>query len=151
MFFTATDIANFVACRHLLTLKLDAAEGKIQKPYFHDLGVELLRELGERHEAAYFNQLASKPGCRVVSIPTDVEWTEAVDRTKEAIRDGMGLAPLLQTDAGRIPGSAFKGSSELCYLLLKILSLRPCVSAGLDPFVRDGIGQQSLKTRPFTF
>ena len=88
MFFTATDIANFVACRHLLTLKLEAAEGKIQKPYFHDLGVELLRELGERHEAAYFNQLASKPDCRVVSIPTDVEWTEAVGRTKEAIRDG---------------------------------------------------------------
>ena len=52
MFFTATDIANFVACRHLLTLKFDAAEEKIQKPYFHDLGVELLRELGERHEAA---------------------------------------------------------------------------------------------------
>jgi hypothetical protein len=52
MFFTATDIANFVACRHLLALKLDAAEGKIQTPYFRDLGVELLRELGERHEAA---------------------------------------------------------------------------------------------------
>jgi predicted RecB family nuclease len=91
MFFTATDIANFVACRHLLTLKLGEAEGKIQKPHFHDLGVELLRELGERHEAAYFNQLASKPGCRVVSIPTDVEWTESVGRTKEAIRDGADV------------------------------------------------------------
>src|SRR5258707_4441346 len=91
MFFTATDIANFVACRHLLTLKLDEAEGKIQKAYFHDLGVELLRELGERHEAAYFSQLASKPGCRVVSIPTDVEWAESVGRTKEAIRDGADV------------------------------------------------------------
>jgi predicted RecB family nuclease len=91
MFFTATDIANFVACRHLLTLKLDAAEGKIQKPYFHDLGVELLRELGERHETAYFAELASKPGCRVVSIPTDVDWTDSVGRTKEAIRDGADV------------------------------------------------------------
>jgi predicted RecB family nuclease len=91
MLFTATDIANFAACRHLLTLKLDAAEGKIQKPYFHDLGVELFRELGERHEAAYFNQLASKPGCRVVSIPMDTEWTEAVGRTKEAIREGADV------------------------------------------------------------
>src|SRR5260370_18681881 len=91
MFFTATDIANFVACRHLLTLKFDAAEGKIQKPYFRDLGVELLRELGERHETAYFNQLASKPGCRVVSIPMYIEWTEAVDRTKEAIRSGADV------------------------------------------------------------
>jgi uncharacterized protein len=91
MFFTATDIANFVACRHLLTLKLDAAEGKIQKPYFHDLGVELLRELGERHEAAYLNQLASKPGCRVVSIPTNADWSESVRKTKEAIRDGADV------------------------------------------------------------
>jgi predicted RecB family nuclease len=91
MFFSATDIANFVACRHLLTLKTDAAEGKIQKPYFHDLGVELLRVLGERHETAYLNQLAGKPGCQVVSIPTDVEWTESVGRTKEAIRDGADV------------------------------------------------------------
>ncbi len=91
MFFTATDIANFVACRHLLTLKLDEAEGKIQKPHFHDLGVELLRELGERHETAYFKQLASKSGCRVVSISTDVDWTESVARTNEAIRDGVDL------------------------------------------------------------
>ena len=57
MFFTATDIANFVACRHLLTLKLDAAKGKIQKPYFRDLGVELLRELGDR--APYNAQVAA--------------------------------------------------------------------------------------------
>jgi len=91
MFFTATDIANFVACRHLLTLKMDEAEGKIQRPHFHDLGVELLRELGDRHEAAYFKQLASKPGCRVVSIATDVAWTESVDRTKEAIRSGADV------------------------------------------------------------
>lgn len=79
MFFTATDIASFVACRHLLTLKMDAAEGKIQKSYFHDLGVEVLRELGERHETAYFNQLASRPSCRVVSIPTDV-FPPSLDR-----------------------------------------------------------------------
>jgi uncharacterized protein len=87
MFFTATDIANFVACRHLLTLKLNAVEGKIQKPYFHDLGVELLRELGERHETAYLNHLEAR-GHKIVSIPTDIAWTEAVARTDEAIRTG---------------------------------------------------------------
>jgi predicted RecB family nuclease len=91
MFFTATDIANFVACRHLLTLKMEAAEGKIKKPYFHDLGVELLRELGERHEAAYFDQLASRPGCRVISIPTDGEWSQAVAETKQAIAGGADV------------------------------------------------------------
>jgi predicted RecB family nuclease len=88
-FFTATDIANFVACKHLLTLKFEAAEGMIQKPYFHDLGVELLRELGERHETAYLNQLAEKPGNRIVSIPTVGDWTDAVAATKDAIRSGV--------------------------------------------------------------
>src|SRR6201987_59974 len=91
MFFTATDIANFVACRHLLTLKLDSAEGKIQKPYFHDLGVELLRELGDRHETAYFEHLTSKPGCRVVSIPMEGDWADAVALTEQAIRDGADV------------------------------------------------------------
>jgi predicted RecB family nuclease len=91
MFFTATDIANFVACRHLLTLKLDEAEGKVHKPYFHDLGVELLRELGERHETAYLNQLAEKPGNRIVTIPTVGNWADAVAGTKDAIRDGADV------------------------------------------------------------
>src|SRR5258707_6823870 len=89
MFFTATDIANFVACRHLLTLKLDASDGKIQKPYFRDLGVELLRELGDRHEAAYLNRLAVKPGNRIVTIPTVGNWADAVAATKDAIRSGV--------------------------------------------------------------
>ena len=87
MFFTATDIANFVACRHLLTLKMEAAEGKIQKPYFQDLGVELLRELGERHETGYLNQLSTKAG-QIISIPTGGDWAEAVTATKEAVRAG---------------------------------------------------------------
>jgi predicted RecB family nuclease len=87
MFFTATDLANFVACQYLLTLKFDAAEGKIQKPYFRDLGVELLRELGERHETGYLNQLSKKVG-RIISMPTDGDWAEAVAATKEAVRAG---------------------------------------------------------------
>jgi predicted RecB family nuclease len=89
MFFTATDISNFVACRHLLTLKLDEDDGKIRKPHFHDLGVELLRELGDRHESAYLKYLAATPGHRVISIPTDGEWSQAVARTTEAIRSGV--------------------------------------------------------------
>src|SRR6201984_1944683 len=91
IFFTATDTANFAACRHLLTLKLEAAEGKIQKPHFHDLGVELLRELGDRHETAYFEHLTSKPGCRVVSIPMEGDWADAVALTEQAICDGADV------------------------------------------------------------
>jgi hypothetical protein len=35
--FFATDIANFLACRHLMTLDRAHAAGEIQKPVFHDL------------------------------------------------------------------------------------------------------------------
>lgn len=90
MFFTATDIANFVACRHLLTLNLDAAEEKIQKPYYHDLGVELLRELGERHEAAYLSDLSRTRG-PIVSISTAAPWPDAVKQTADAIRGGANV------------------------------------------------------------
>ena len=39
VFFSATDIANSVAGRRLLTLKLDATEGKVQRRYFRDPSV----------------------------------------------------------------------------------------------------------------
>src|SRR5580693_6869794 len=106
MFFTATDIANFVACRHLLTLKLDAAEGKIQKPYFPDLGVVLLRELGERHETAYSNKLAQKAGNRIVSIPTVGNWADAVAATKDAIRSGVEVIYQATVEDGNWRGRA---------------------------------------------
>ena len=43
--FSATDVANFLACHHLLTLDRAQAAGEIEKPFFHDPGIELLREL----------------------------------------------------------------------------------------------------------
>jgi hypothetical protein len=51
--FSASDVANFLACHHLLTLDRAQASGQIEKPYFHDPGVELLQELGERQPLIY--------------------------------------------------------------------------------------------------
>ena len=89
MFF-ATDIANFLECRHLLTLEREEAAGRIQKPFFHDLGVDLLRELGSRHEAAYLRHLNETRG-PIVSIAADLPWAEAVSRTTDAIRGGADV------------------------------------------------------------
>jgi predicted RecB family nuclease len=86
--FSATDIANFLACRHLLTLKRAEAAGEIKKPFFRDPGVDLLRELGNRHETAYLRHLVDERGLEVVRIPTDISWKDAVARTIEAIRRG---------------------------------------------------------------
>ena len=54
--FSATDVANFLACHHLLKLDRAQATGEIKKPFFHDPGIELLRELGARHEQADVRQ-----------------------------------------------------------------------------------------------
>jgi uncharacterized protein len=85
--FFATDIANFLACRHLMTLDRVHATGEIQKPAFHDPGAELLRELGIRHEQSFLGHLAQTK--EVVRIPTDILWADAVGRTVEALHRGV--------------------------------------------------------------
>src|SRR5271167_232952 len=54
--FSATDVANFLACHHLSTLDRAQAAGEIERPFFQDPGIELPRELGAEHEQAYRRQ-----------------------------------------------------------------------------------------------
>jgi uncharacterized protein len=82
--FSATDVANFLAYHHLLTLDRAQAAGEIKRPFFHDPGVELLRELGAKHEQAYFRHLSETQGLEIVEIPTSVSWGEAVACTVDA-------------------------------------------------------------------
>ena len=86
--FSPTHIANFLSCHHVSTLDRAEKAGKIQRPIFHDPGVELLRQLGIQHELAYLQHLTDTQGLEVVHIPTDISWGEAVARTAEAIRHG---------------------------------------------------------------
>jgi uncharacterized protein len=85
--FSATEIADFLACHHLTTLERSAAAGEISKPSFADPSVDLLRTLGIRHEQAYLADLHAR-GLEVVEIPTEAAWNEAADRTVEAVRQG---------------------------------------------------------------
>ena len=88
--FSATDMANFVACQHLTALDRAEAAGEIRRPFFLDPGLDLLRELGLRHERAYLHHLAEDRKLDVVEIPADVPWAEAVARTVEALHRGVG-------------------------------------------------------------
>ena len=67
------------------------ARGEIRRPFFQDLGVELIRELGNRHEAEYLEQLSNTPGCQTSLIPADVPWIDAVSRTTDAIKSGVNV------------------------------------------------------------
>lgn len=84
--FTASDIADFLACHHLTSLDRAAARGEIKKPFFDDPGVDLLRELGLRHERAYLRHLQEVQGLHVVEIPADAD---AAEETLKALRHGV--------------------------------------------------------------
>jgi hypothetical protein len=47
------------------------ARGEIQRPFFRDIGVELIRELGIRHEAEYLERLTNTPGSQIACILAD--------------------------------------------------------------------------------
>src|ERR1019366_9642883 len=89
--FSATDVANFLACHHLLTLDRAQAAGEIRKPFFHDSGIELLRELGAKHEQAYFRHLADTQRLEIVEIPSYVPLAEAIANTLDALRRGVSV------------------------------------------------------------
>jgi len=48
--FSATDLAHHLSCQHLTELERRFAEGDLAREQFHDPVLELLIELGERHE-----------------------------------------------------------------------------------------------------
>src|ERR1700719_5147643 len=89
--FSATDIVNFLACRHLGVLEHRATAGQLKKPFFPDPSQELLRELGLRHEQNYLHQLESGKGLNVVRIPEALSWTEAEAETTVALHSGADV------------------------------------------------------------
>ncbi len=89
--FSASEVANFLACHHLLTLDRAQEAGQIKRPYFDDPGLDLLRELGARHERAYFRYLADTRGLEIAAIPPDVPWAEAVAQTLDALHRGAAI------------------------------------------------------------
>jgi uncharacterized protein len=85
--FSATQIADFLACHHLTTLERSAAADEIKKPSFTEPGIDFLRTLGIQHEQAYLADLRAR-GFEVVEIPTETGWNDAADTTLKAVRLG---------------------------------------------------------------
>jgi uncharacterized protein len=88
--FSATHVAAFLACHHLSTLDRQQTEGLIEKPFFADPTIELLRELGARHEQDYLRYLTGVRKLDVAEVPTDISWDEATIRTNDGLRRGVG-------------------------------------------------------------
>jgi predicted RecB family nuclease len=85
--FSPTRIANFLACHHLTQLERVEDQGELKRPFFFDIGRDLLRKLGERHEQAHLHLLEER-GLNIVSIPWKISREEAAKRTVEALQQG---------------------------------------------------------------
>ena len=97
---SATDLANFLACRHLTRLDLDRVHGRIAGPprfQWQQEEVQLLRERGDAHEAAYVEALAEN----VARLET-----RSQAETERAMRNGVAVIVQATLGEGRWMGRA---------------------------------------------
>jgi uncharacterized protein len=85
---SATDLSNFLNCRHRTALELGEAYGKRTRPYFHDPVLEALFARGVEHERCYVASLEAA-GRSIVDLAEFKDRTEAVGRTVDAMRSGV--------------------------------------------------------------
>jgi uncharacterized protein len=81
--FAASDLSNFLACRHLIRLDNLAAQGRLKPDKPFDIGFEMLVERGEAHEATVLARFRTE-GLDVVEIPRTAE-AEAAAATRDAL------------------------------------------------------------------
>ena len=97
---SATDLANFLACRHLTRLDLDRVHGRIPRPpryAWQQEEVQLLRERGDAHEMAYVETLAES----VARLET-----RSQAETERAMRSGVAVIVQATLGEGRWMGRA---------------------------------------------
>src|SRR6476661_8195556 len=119
----ATDLSNFLACRHRSGLDLAAAMGTLPKPAAPlDVALKQLREKGAAHERAYVEYLRAQ-GLTVVEIPVDASPDERVSQTVVALKSGADV----------ICQGAFAGQGWIGYA--DVLRKLPC-----PPGMRSSLG-----------
>ena len=87
--FSATDLSNHLACRHLSLLDLQVARGKKQPPDWAAPHVVVIRELGERHETAYLTYLAQRERIAVVNLGDIKDEKRLIEETRKLMDQGV--------------------------------------------------------------
>jgi predicted RecB family nuclease len=86
---SATDLVGFLECGHLSALDLAVANGELEKPFFKDATLDLIRDRGGRHEGRYIEQLReSGRTITDLSASRDLSYAERAAETIEAMRRG---------------------------------------------------------------
>lgn len=84
---SATDLSNFLNCRHRTALELGEARGKHKRPAWHDPLLEALFKRGLEHERRYVESLQND-GRQVVELGELKDRDEAVAATMAAMQEG---------------------------------------------------------------
>jgi uncharacterized protein len=84
---SASDLSNFLACRHLTRLDAAVAKGLVAKPHLKDVGFEQLVKRGEDHERGVLAGFRAK-GWDIREIPSGND-DEAVQQTLVALDAGV--------------------------------------------------------------
>jgi uncharacterized protein len=94
---SASDLSNFLGCRHRTALDLAVAHGLRERPSWVDPALLVLQERGRAHERGYASALSSE-GLSVVDLGGCVD-DEATGRSIEAMRAGAEviLQPALRS------------------------------------------------------
>ena len=86
---SATDLSNFLGCRHRTALDMAAAHDTRKRPYFTDPLLELLFQRGLEHERKYVESLRAKGA--VVDLSDAESADQRVAQTVEALRAGADV------------------------------------------------------------
>jgi predicted RecB family nuclease len=85
----ATDVSNHLACRHLTELELSAARGEREVPKWAAPDIEVIRQLGERHEAKYLKLLEKEVGPGQLINLSGMDEGRILDETRRAMEAGV--------------------------------------------------------------
>jgi uncharacterized protein len=87
---SATDLSNFLSCRHLTALDMAETYGKRKRPMWDDPLLELLFKRGLEHEAKYVESLRAA-GRRIVDLSDVKGRQEKLKQTLNAMRAGADV------------------------------------------------------------
>jgi uncharacterized protein len=99
----ATDLTDFLACRHLSSLERLTAYGRIKRPFTDDPMLEVLRQRGLEHEGQYVEALRQS-GKSVIEIAKDGPTPFA--QTLSALRSGADVVVQARLEHGQWAGWA---------------------------------------------
>lgn len=88
--FSASDLVNYLSCNHSSMLDIQVANGNLKKPSNYDPLLEILRERGQLHEAAFIEHLKAQDKHIVHIEGVDIN-DKAVEDTLNAMKGGAEI------------------------------------------------------------